>query len=220
MNYKILRLISRSADHNYCSHYNLKDDDIYVEAGAYIGRFITKYIRRQHTGLTQNAWDIETPIYIRLKKTILIEPCTWSTDILKYIIDNDIIENGLLIEKAISSKIEKRKFIDWEDNHTASRLTDNDNSKEIQVDTIDNIVNNLNLSKIDLLCGDVEGEELNMIKGAEKSLEKGLIKNIAICTYHKNPDYHNEISEILMNYNYEDIQLEAGITFAKFRNLQ
>ena len=229
---KTVSLFSKSADHNYCLHYNLKNDDIYVEAGAYIGRFITKIIRKQQTEISHNTWDIEEPISIHLKKTILIEPCTWSADIIKQIIDNDIVENGILIKKAISSTSSEKekketnkrkrikKFVNWKDNYSASRLAFHDNdfpeqAEEIELDTIDNLVSDLNLPRIDLLCGDIEGEEVNMIKGAEKSLEKGLIKNIAICSYHKEPDNHNDISNILKSYNYKDIKYDVGITFAK-----
>lgn len=224
---KTLGLICKSADHNYCLYYNLKDDDIYVEAGAYIGRFITKIIRRQETGISHNIWDIEEPISIHLKRTILIEPCTWSADILKQIIDNNIIENGFLVKKAITSpsspsENKRKKFINRKDNYNMSKLASHDNdfpdfpeqAEEIESYTIDNLVSDLNLPRIDLLCGDIEGEEVNMIKGSEESLKKGLIKNIAICTYHKEPNYHIEISRILRRHRFR-VKYEAGITLAR-----
>lgn len=225
---KIVGLFSRSADHNYCTQYNLKNDDIYVEVGTYVGRFITKIIRNQKTGISHNSWDIEEPISIHLQKTILIEPCTWSSDIIKQIIDNNIVENGVLIKKVITStqmkndskRENKKKFVNWKDNYSASRMAAHDNDfpdqcEEAELETIDDIVKEHNLPRIDLLCGDVEGEEVNMIKGAEESLKKGLIKNIAVCTYHKEPDNHNQIVEILRKYNFDKIKFEDGITFAK-----
>lgn len=229
INEKTVGLFSRSADHNYCKHYNLRNNDIYIEAGTYIGRFITKYIRNQNTYISHNAWDIQEPILVHLHKTILIEPCTWSADIINQIIDNNIVENGILIKKAITStqmkneknkQNRKQKFVNWKDNYSASRMAFHDNDfsnlcEEVELETIDDIVKEHNLPRIDLLCGDVEGEEVNMIKGAEESLKKGLIKNIAICTYHKEPDYHNQIVDILKGYGFNKVKYEDGITFAR-----
>lgn len=223
MDTKIAEQISKSADHNYCSYYQLKDEDTYVEAGAFIGRFVTKIIREQDTGLSHKMIDIQDPITIHLRNVVLIEPCSESASIIKNIINEGLIENGVLVRKAISSKKEKRKFVNWKNNYSASKLTlsNNDDAgqiEEIESDTIDNIVSDLNLQKIDLLCGDIEGEEVNMIKGAMKSLQRRLIKNIAICTYHNEPDNHNLIKDILWNYGFDKIKYEAGITFAKLGN--
>lgn len=223
MDLNTLSLIGKSADHNYCLYYQLKDDDIYVEAGAFIGRFITKIIRKQQTGISHSAVDIQESINIHLKKTVLIEPCPYSANILDEVIKEGVVENGCLVKKAITNERKKNaKFINWSENWNSSRLAHHDNDTveshiDIETDSLDNILDDIGLKNenINLLCADVEGAEVELIKGAKRHLEKGLIKNIAICTYHNEPENHNLISSILWKYGFSKIKYEAGITFAK-----
>lgn len=222
MDQETQNLVSKSADHNYCLYYNLKDEDVYVEAGASVGRFITKNLRNLDTGLSYNIDYLELPTKV-LNKVILIEPCPQYASILRQLIEEKIIENGICIEKAISLSKGKAKFINWKDNYDGSRLSCHEADFpefhiDINTDTIDNILTELNIQTVDLLAGDIEGKEVELIKSAQKYLFERRIKNIAICTYHKYPDNHNEIAEILYNYGFNKIRYEAGITFAKLRS--
>jgi FkbM family methyltransferase len=57
----------------------------------------------------------------------------------------------------------------------------------IQLDTIDNIIKNLNLEKIDLIKMDVEGAEVEAIQGAKTTLKKTNDLDLIIAAYHENP---------------------------------
>lgn len=62
---------------------------------------------------------------------------------------------------------------------------------DVEMDTLDNIILELKLIKVDFIKIDVEGAELEVLKGAEKLFKTHDVK-IAIAAYH----YPEEISEI------------------------
>ena len=57
---------------------------------------------------------------------------------------------------------------------------DFEQSESVMLDTLDNYVSAKNIEAIDLLKIDVEGNELNVLYGAEKTLSEGRIKTIQI----------------------------------------
>ncbi len=82
---------------------------------------------------------------------------------------------------------------------------DFEKSEEIQLETLDHYCSNKNIEAIDFLKMDVEGNELNVLKGAEETLRKGSIRvmqlefggaNVDSRTYFKDfwnllsPEYH------------------------------
>lgn len=66
---------------------------------------------------------------------------------------------------------------------TAGKIVDSGNVR-INVDAIDNIVKD---DKVDFIKMDIEGAELNALKGAAKTIEKSH-PILAICVYHKRED--------------------------------
>lgn len=59
--------------------------------------------------------------------------------------------------------------------------------KEIQIDTIDNLVESGKVSKIDYIKADIEGAERDMLRGAVNTLRTQSPK-LSICTYHYSDD--------------------------------
>lgn len=80
----------------------------------------------------------------------------------------------------------------------------NSNSISIPVTSIDDFANDYNIEKIDFIKMDIEGAELNALKGARGVIEKDN-PNLAICIYH-GYDQYIEIPYYLMknhpNYDY------------------
>tara|TARA_Y100000816_G_C26099158_1_gene582203 strand:- start:1231 stop:1947 length:717 start_codon:yes stop_codon:yes gene_type:complete len=82
----------------------------------------------------------------------------------------------------------------------------NQNSILVEVDTLDNIGNTLNIDKIDILKIDTQGHEIEVLEGAFKLLKKNFIKAIVVeCTfddlYAIPRDNAPELFKIMYKYN-------------------
>jgi FkbM family methyltransferase len=78
---------------------------------------------------------------------------------------------------------------------------DENGTEEIKVDSIDNLIKN---KKVSFIKMDVEGAELNSLKGAEINIKVNRPK-LAICLYHKPEDIYNIIywiNSLELNYKY------------------
>jgi FkbM family methyltransferase len=89
-------------------------------------------------------------------------------------------ENHLFYNMGFGDKKEKLKiFYDYETQGSASLLmTDASQSEEVNIDTLDNFCLEHEIEEIDFLKMDVQGYEYNILLGAARLLQKGMIKNI------------------------------------------
>lgn len=94
-----------------------------------------------------------------------------------------------LINKALSDKTKKLPLYDCKANDGSSHASlwadviEKVHGKEsicheVDVTTVDNIVNKFNIKKIDLLKIDVEGDEINVLKGSKETLNNNMIEVI------------------------------------------
>jgi len=94
-----------------------------------------------------------------------------------------------LINKALSDKVGKFLLYDYKKKDGSSHASlwadviEKAHGKEsvcyeVDVTTVDNIINEFNIKKIDLLKIDVEGDEINVLKGAKGSLNNDIIEAI------------------------------------------
>ena len=79
------------------------------------------------------------------------------------------------------------------------------NEIEVSVSTIDQVVAENKINNIFLLKIDTEGGELNVIKGAVKTLRSGIIKNIQLESHNNDLRNNNkiEIFQLLSNYTHQ-----------------
>jgi FkbM family methyltransferase len=188
-------------EHNWEGHYLLKEGDIFVEAGAFWGRY--GRIASRKVGPSG--------------KVILIEASPENQATILDLIKRDGLNNITLIRAAIWSTNGKTNFMKY-GNPAGHRIAVEHDSINypgdvILVDqvTLDEVLPPL-VDHVDLLSSDVEGAELEMVKGANVLLSKGFIKNVAIGAYH-NPDKPTQIMEILRGYGFKGLRYEEGIVF-------
>lgn len=135
--------------------------------------------------------------------------------------------NITFINKGLGHDNNKLPFYSYtQSNDGASsfyKRIDGDTTQEItgyiEITKISDIMNHYNLENIDLLCMDVQGFELNVLKGAEKYLEKVKyiimeepnpiinLKELPVNTYSKyiNSPTPNEIKEFMIKNNFNEI---------------
>lgn len=208
---RVLALIgSGRVQHNWEKHYQLKEGDVFVEGGAFWGRYTWKASKK--VGPTGQV--------------IAIEPSPENIKILKVLIKATNLENVTLVEKALwngpgrdllfsqgNSASHQLKRLPGA--QTGGPLPEDANYVEVELDTIDDILTDLGIKYVDLLSADIEGAELEMLKGCVKYLSEKRIRNIAVAVYHIRVDLQAAFMGILREKGYKDISHEnEGIVYA------
>lgn len=149
-------------------------NEIFLDAGAYIGNSIEKFIYK-YSGV--------------FKQIYAFEPGEKQYNAIKYRIERLINEWGLYKEniiiekKGLSKKVGNIYF--YENNQIAVNYITNEKTNSIiEIETIDNYLQG---NLITFLKADIEGEELNMLYGAEVTIKKYKPK-MAISIYHRPDD--------------------------------
>jgi FkbM family methyltransferase len=171
----------------------LKKDSVFFDIGSNIGSFI--YIAQQHINPNQVYGFEPIPVlYKRLKK---IFP---STHLNRLALSNITQQTEFKIPK-----INHKTYL----TRGTLNVTFNENNEsgyeliKVNTQTLDKFIDENNIPKIDLIKIDVEGHEFELLKGAEKTLEKHKpILIIEIEQRHHNFDI-SIIIDYIKNFNYE-----------------
>jgi len=156
----------------------LSKDEVFIDCGAYIGDTIDEFLKRMPIEYKQIvAFEPDSKNFKELKKRHGCNPKITLINAGAYDKEGEL----LFKEQGGSSRITDE--IDNEQN----------NIVHIQVRTIDN----LELDNVSFIKMDIEGAELNVLKGAEKTILKNKPK-LAICIYHSDEDMIN-IAEYINN---------------------
>jgi len=157
----------------YEKFYKLKEGDVVVDAGANIGLFTIKAGR----------------IVGDKGKVIAIEPDPNILGFLKRNIELNSLRNVIVVSKGVYSHKGKLRF------NVAAEITEGSLYEgilprmyrstgfvEVEVDTLDNILKELEISKVNFVKMDIEGAEIEALKGMDGVL-KGRAE-LAIAAYH------------------------------------
>lgn len=169
-------------DQSFLLHF-LRENDLFVDIGSNIG-----------------VYTILSSAHCK-SKTIAIEPIPNTVEILKSNIKLNNIENLVTVKPfGISKKPEKLFFTNSLDsiNHVKTKLDDeNENYIEINTDSLDNIIGNVNPTMLKI---DVEGFEKEVINGGENTLSNLSLKAIII-----------ELNGCGLNYGFKDEEINSII---------
>lgn len=160
---------------------NLKEDEVFVDAGGYDGQTSIEFIKR-------------CPKY---KSIYIFEPSTENLKLAKENLKN--FHNIHFISKGLSNQKETLKFDT--SSGSASSISEN-GTIEIDVDTLDALVN----ETVTFIKMDIEGTESLAIEGMRKHILKDYPK-MAISVYHKVDDLWKIPEQILAIRNDYDIYL-------------
>jgi FkbM family methyltransferase len=186
----------------YFEKYTPKKADIVLDCGSYVGCFTI----------------IASKLVGAKGKVIAFEPDATSYRKLLANIELNKLTNVKAINKGVFDKNSKKEFYE-RTSRGSSFVFESEGmlTKSVDVTTIDNVVKELNLEKIDFIKMDVEGAELQALKGTEKIL-KTLKPNLAIATYHiidgKTTD--NDVEKYLQKLKYKTVTgfMQHRVTYA------
>ena len=171
------------------------------------------------------------------------EPTPKLFDILKR--KYDLKKNIKLFQLALDDKIAKSKFFSYEYNAINSLIQTDENSKfyksrqialknrdysnftneiEVQTSTIDNIADEQNLDKIDVLKIDTQGNEDRVLTGSKKLLTSNKINLIKLelilgFGYQRQMSFY-EIEKVLSPYGYRLIGIDYASNIISYSNYQ
>jgi len=159
---------------------NLEEGDIVIDVGAHAGMFTVKAAKLVgDSGLV-----------------VAIEPEPRNLALLQRNIESHILTNVKVISKAIySEKTTVRLYLQDLSVHHSLSYRSRDYI-EVEADSLDNIISKLELDHVDFVKMDVEGAELEILKGAEKILASPGIK-LSIASYHLLPDGQPQLPGIV-----------------------
>jgi FkbM family methyltransferase len=173
-------------------------DGAFIDVGAHIGKYAVKVGKNKPN------------------KVIAIEPEEYNFTLLKKNVYKNGLSNTLLINKGVYSQKGKLSFYlsdKGEGLHSIFQTDDTTTKTTIDVDTLDNIIDEINFKgKIDLIKIDVEGAEVEVVKGALKIIKENHPKLI-IEVSKENPQNLNDIKELLSNFNYKSEKLDEDNYF-------
>lgn len=153
----------------YNRNYSLRKDDIIVDAGAYNGLFT---------------------VYAAIKvgpngQVIAFEPDPYSAHILSKNIYLNHLTNVTVIKKGLFNKTSRVKF---DVQGVGSRLQIYNRNiptlNYIEVDSLDNILTDLKVKKINFIKMDIECSEIEALKGCKRTIKHNHNIHLAIASYH------------------------------------
>jgi len=143
-------------------------DEVFIDCGAYIGDTIDEFLKRMPAEYKQIvAFEPDSENFTKLKEKHGSNPKITLINAGAYDKDGEVL---------------------FKEQGGCSRITEGEQNDlvRVQVKTIDN----LNLEDVSFIKMDIEGAELNALKGAEKTILKNKPK-LAICLYHSDEDMLN-----------------------------
>ncbi|HYO06507.1 MAG TPA: FkbM family methyltransferase [Phototrophicaceae bacterium] len=178
-------------------HFCPKDGDTVVDVGAHIGRY---------TMISSNCVGKDG-------KVIAIEANPRVFEALKRNIKLNDFDNVLVLNYAVFSKQTKIKLFlpPEEENHTiyntimSDRATDEKKFVEVNANTLDAILQSRGISEVNWIKIDVEGAELEVLKGSADVLSKSKDISILIEIHDlgNGKNLYEPIMDLLKNHDYK-----------------
>jgi len=155
----------------YEGGYDMKSGDIVVDIGAHIGLFSLRAAKKVGSR----------------GRVIAIEPAPQNIYFLRKNIAANSLSNVLIVEKGVWSKRCLLPLYVHECSGNSSLLSQSNRRVWVEVDELDRILEDLGVRTVNFVKMDIEGAEIEALKGARRTLGLRHIK-LAIAAYHVRPD--------------------------------
>ena len=174
--------------------FKIKEGQIVIDAGAYLGGF-TLYTAKKvgKTGIV-----------------IAFEPDPNNLKILKTIIKKSGLKNIILIKKALGDVIKKVE-LESADNYSSIVIKTSKNPTfKVKQTTLDKELKKLGIKKVDFIKMNIEGAEINAIKGSNLILKN--TQHIAISCHNINSkNTEIEVNSLLKKFGFKTKVLKRKI---------
>jgi FkbM family methyltransferase len=172
--------------------------DIVLDIGAYMGMFTVKMAK-----LVGNAGRV-----------VAVEPESKNLSYLRRNIEG--LNNVSVVGKAASSCTGKANLYISIASPCHTLISSHSDCTEVETTTVDELVSQMKLPRVDFVKIDAEGSELEILKGSEKVLASDNLK-LAIAAYHDLPNGKPEMPEIVdyLKIRGFEIHTERGYVYAK-----
>lgn len=192
---------SGTPEHNWEKYYQLKPGDVFVEAGAFWGRY--GKIASEKVGPTG--------------KVVLIEASPMNADTIRDVVSTRNLTNVIVVQKAVGLEKKIEKFL-TSDNPAGHHIVPIDYNHplavEVQVDTVPNILAELGIDHVDLFACDIENAEVWTVMAMRTPLMTDFkVKNFAVAAYHAVGNAE-AIMCMLETFHYRGVKYEDGVVYA------
>jgi len=155
-----------------------KVGDTVIDIGAYVGMYSMKASQFvESTGLV-----------------IAVEPLPSNLVYLKSNLKS--YQNTKIIEVALSNYVGDGKFYSLPGTEACSLVYEKKNFIEVRVITLDELVKELKLSKVDFIKMDAEGSDLNILEGAKNTLQRDY-PVLSLACYHPDNNGNPYVSKVM-----------------------
>jgi len=186
---------SAPPEHQWEGKYRLKQGDVFVEAGAFWGKY--GLIASKRVGSKG--------------RVILIEGNPYNLKMLQHVVQSYNLSNVEIVEGIVWSEDGTKKFY-IAGNPVASKVANKDDLTnfpgeiiDVKAYSLDSLLRQLQVDHVDLLAADVEGAEVEMVKGADRYFTEKRIRHVAIAAYHNQDMFPEIIIRILKSKGYKDL---------------
>lgn len=161
----------------------LKKDLTVVDIGAHIGLYAVLAAEKVGNAGRVIAVEPAPKNYQRLRENILINNFSNVTGINMALSDHTGLEKLYIASLSICNSLNP-DVVPSQKSATSY--------VEVKVGTLDDLLKNVNIKKIDVLKIDAEGAELQILKGAQETLKNNPNLKIVVASYH----YPDEVKEV------------------------
>lgn len=191
----------------YERFYKPRKGNVVVDVGAHIGLFTLKIALQVGEKGRVIAVEPEKKNYAFLTENIRINRYRNVTPVDLALSDFEGKARFFLKARSVSHSLFGKTFV-----------TPIIGSTEVDVTTLDKMLEKLAVNRVDLLKINVEGAELNVLKGGEHLLSEGRISNIVLATHPPRKKEAEEISEYLRSMGYTTTTVSSGkVVFASLK---
>jgi FkbM family methyltransferase len=154
----------KMTDHDYECYLKVNQGDTVLDVGASVGGFTISVTPKVGADGVVVAIEPDPNNLICLKK------------------NTSKLNNVQIVGKYVSNHRGKERLYVARKNEEKLMIPSDNEYVEIQTDTLDCIVSDLEIERVDFIKMDVEGAELEVLEGAEKTLE--IARKVVVAAYH------------------------------------